>query len=61
MDETDLRNDSDSRTKIMKSQLGDVQAVNGDLSAGSLDDAEQTECERGLAGSCAAYDTHLQQ
>ena len=43
----------------MQSNLGDVDAINDNLSASCLDDSEQRQRERGLSGSCSAHNSDL--
>ena len=42
----------DPGSQLMQAQLSDVDPVNVDLSLGGFDDAEETQGQRGLAGSC---------
>ena len=52
--------DGESRPEVLQPEAGDVLAINQDAATSSLDDTEQTQCERGLPGTCAAYDANLE-
>ena len=55
----DLWYDGEPRSEGVQSDIGNVDSVDEDCSAGRLDDAEQGECYRRLAGTGASDNSHL--
>lgn len=56
---TYLWDDGDPGTELVEPQLCHVHAVDEDVALRRLDDAEQAQSQRGLPGSGAAHDPHL--
>ena len=49
----------ESGSQILESNLGDINTINDNSSSSSLQDAEQSQSQRGFASTSATNDTNL--
>jgi hypothetical protein len=54
-----LGDDGEPPAEVVEADLGGVDAVDGDVPLGGLDEAEQAEGERGLSGPGPPHHAHL--
>ena len=56
-----LWDDGESRSQVMKSNLRNINTINNNSSSSSLQDAEQSQCQRGFSSTSATNDTNLKE
>ena len=56
-----LWDDGESRSQVLKSNLRNINTINNNSSSSSLQDAEQSQSQRGFASTSATNDTNLRE